>query len=144
MKPVAAPEDGRTPARPRPPRHYRQLRSSGLPRRGRVLLDPVQITGVGVGGRRSETGDAFPSDRPVLDVAIVPGLTFGVAVGKGKGAGAAVIVTRQVIPTGGLSHGDKEETVIDGITVFIQKHPSVRSEERRVGKECRSRWSPYH
>ena len=20
----------------------------------------------------------------------------------------------------------------------------VRSEERRVGKECRSRWSPYH
>ena len=22
--------------------------------------------------------------------------------------------------------------------------PQVRSEERRVGKECRSRWSPYH
>src|SRR2546427_4378159 len=22
--------------------------------------------------------------------------------------------------------------------------PSIRSEERRVGKECRSRWSPYH
>ena len=22
--------------------------------------------------------------------------------------------------------------------------PSGRSEERRVGKECRSRWSPYH
>ena len=22
--------------------------------------------------------------------------------------------------------------------------PSFRSEERRVGKECRSRWSPYH
>src|SRR2546426_9287291 len=22
--------------------------------------------------------------------------------------------------------------------------PSPRSEERRVGKECRSRWSPYH
>src|SRR2546430_4459096 len=22
--------------------------------------------------------------------------------------------------------------------------PVVRSEERRVGKECRSRWSPYH
>src|SRR5688572_505174 len=25
-----------------------------------------------------------------------------------------------------------------------QKLPLVRSEERRVGKECRSRWSPYH
>ena len=23
-------------------------------------------------------------------------------------------------------------------------HGSARSEERRVGKECRSRWSPYH
>ena len=22
--------------------------------------------------------------------------------------------------------------------------PPTRSEERRVGKECRSRWSPYH
>ena len=25
---------------------------------------------------------------------------------------------------------------------WVKKHP--RSEERRVGKECRSRWSPYH
>ena len=24
------------------------------------------------------------------------------------------------------------------------KAPLCRSEERRVGKECRSRWSPYH
>ena len=24
------------------------------------------------------------------------------------------------------------------------KIPMPRSEERRVGKECRSRWSPYH
>src|SRR5258707_9798726 len=24
------------------------------------------------------------------------------------------------------------------------RHPISRSEERRVGKECRSRWSPYH
>ena len=25
-----------------------------------------------------------------------------------------------------------------------KKDGCVRSEERRVGKECRSRWSPYH
>ena len=24
------------------------------------------------------------------------------------------------------------------------KGETIRSEERRVGKECRSRWSPYH
>ena len=28
------------------------------------------------------------------------------------------------------------------ITVPVMKQ--LRSEERRVGKECRSRWSPYH
>ena len=30
---------------------------------------------------------------------------------------------------------------IDGV---MQRACSTRSEERRVGKECRSRWSPYH
>src|SRR2546425_10643869 len=25
-----------------------------------------------------------------------------------------------------------------------REEPELRSEERRVGKECRSRWSPYH
>ena len=26
----------------------------------------------------------------------------------------------------------------------LERAAGVRSEERRVGKECRSRWSPYH
>src|SRR5258707_2976385 len=33
-------------------------------------------------------------------------------------------------------------TPLGGIEQHEQKDP--RSEERRVGKECRSRWSPYH
>src|SRR6266566_8691810 len=37
-------------------------------------------------------------------------------------------------------------TVIVGRTHGIHAEPTTfgRSEERRVGKECRSRWSPYH
>ena len=31
-----------------------------------------------------------------------------------------------------------------GKTVNADAPESTRSEERRVGKECRSRWSPYH
>src|SRR5260370_42588595 len=27
---------------------------------------------------------------------------------------------------------------------MMPHHRNMRSEERRVGKECRSRWSPYH
>ena len=32
----------------------------------------------------------------------------------------------------------------DIVELGCQFQPSLRSEERRVGKECRSRWSPYH
>src|SRR5256885_8498193 len=36
----------------------------------------------------------------------------------------------------------------DGVAIEAEKPPAhravSRSEERRVGKECRSRWSPYH
>ena len=35
----------------------------------------------------------------------------------------------------GPCSADNEDTVCDYL---------LRSEERRVGKECRSRWSPYH
>ena len=30
------------------------------------------------------------------------------------------------------------------ISVDMEGMAGIRSEERRVGKECRSRWSPYH
>ena len=41
-----------------------------------------------------------------------------------------------------FSHGDHEEQL--GRLQMLQKLRKERSEERRVGKECRSRWSPYH
>src|SRR3712207_7480745 len=34
--------------------------------------------------------------------------------------------------------------VSDGGGEFFAARQPIRSEERRVGKECRSRWSPYH
>ena len=42
--------------------------------------------------------------------------------------GTTFVVQAFKIPTGSM-----EDTLLIG-----------RSEERRVGKECRSRWSPYH
>ena len=36
---------------------------------------------------------------------------------------------------------------IVGLLIYAKVKPELdqcRSEERRVGKECRSRWSPYH
>ena len=37
------------------------------------------------------------------------------------------------------------ESTLPLLTIFYQSTRNKgRSEERRVGKECRSRWSPYH
>ena len=38
-----------------------------------------------------------------------------------------------------------EDNVIERLR-YLKEHGYIRrrSEERRVGKECRSRWSPYH
>ena len=40
-----------------------------------------------------------------------------------------------------LTIDGKNDNPIELPSVFDTQ---VRSEERRVGKECRSRWSPYH
>ena len=39
---------------------------------------------------------------------------------------------------------DKEIRVYDFLDKLGVQYQRIRSEERRVGKECRSRWSPYH
>ena len=38
---------------------------------------------------------------------------------------------------------DGKGNVLDSV-MMKDLHQLLRSEERRVGKECRSRWSPYH
>ena len=47
---------------------------------------------------------------------------------------------QQVIQFGSNLQGVLERRDADALSVLQQ----TRSEERRVGKECRSRWSPYH
>ena len=50
----------------------------------------------------------------------------------------------RIIIDGGLTR------IIDHCSYLIESDivdsdkKNIRSEERRVGKECRSRWSPYH
>ena len=56
---------------------------------------------------------------------------LGINVGDAQ-AELMKLQTKQVI-TSGLQKGESQ-------TLFER----LRSEERRVGKECRSRWSPYH
>ena len=39
---------------------------------------------------------------------------------------------------------DVKSRIFDKFYQVDGSHKAERSEERRVGKECRSRWSPYH
>ena len=36
------------------------------------------------------------------------------------------------------------QLMFNAVDIIVVGQFSGRSEERRVGKECRSRWSPYH
>ena len=57
----------------------------------------------------------------------------GIALGLLGGIGLVILVF--------VFHLQPGKPPVDVMLVIIAV---VRSEERRVGKECRSRWSPYH
>ena len=67
-------------------------------------------------------------------------------------AAYALTVQNHIVPAFGesceLPETDVQQFVLqklaNGISVKTIKDILIRSEERRVGKECRSRWSPYH
>ena len=65
---------------------------------------------------------------------------------KGIAMGAADVVPGVSGGTIAFISGIYEELVgsISKINLQAFKLLLCRSEERRVGKECRSRWSPYH
>src|SRR2546429_8874881 len=50
----------------------------------------------------------------------------------------AVQVLNPLACESGLGFVEKDQVSVGQLAVIL------RSEERRVGKECRSRWSPYH
>src|SRR5256885_10530448 len=47
-------------------------------------------------------------------------------------------------PARPLKHGTVRRAEVNEVRVVGHSEGDPRSEERRVGKECRSRWSPYH
>src|SRR3712207_9138966 len=65
---------------------------------------------------------------------------------------AAALVQRAIgdrltcvyVDHGLMREGETEQIGRDFVAITGVDLRVVRSEERRVGKECRSRWSPYH
>ena len=62
--------------------------------------------------------------------------------GRAKAQRLAQVVRESLLATAGISD---DATLTTDIKRYDDTTYSIyRSEERRVGKECRSRWSPYH
>ena len=57
---------------------------------------------------------------------------------------AIVYISMAAVICGAESWYEVEDFGNAKIDFFRERLPGLRSEERRVGKECRSRWSPYH
>src|SRR2546426_12839124 len=93
----------------------------------------------------SETAECLPSSCKVKAREEIPALSDLLIVLGGDGTllAAARLLGEHTVPIlpvnlGGL--GFLTSVTLDELYPILQQ----RSEERRVGKECRSRWSPYH
>ena len=97
-------------------------------------------------------GAAYTTVEPSADVR---GGSDIVRYETATGARTVYVTARQLVPTGGAVPLDIDDYTwsADGAQLLVftnsrrvwrQNTRGDRSEERRVGKECRSRWSPYH
>ena len=117
-----------------------------------VLLATLFITALGIWSLRSTPLDALPdlSDTQVIIRTSFPGqapqiienqVTYPLATTMLSVPGAKTV-------RGYSFFGDSFVYVLfeDGTDLYWARSRVLeyRSEERRVGKECRSRWSPYH
>ena len=92
----------------------------------------------------AERGRGTTHPNPVVGAVVV---RDGEVVGEGwherKGGPHAEVVALEA--AGEAARGATMYVTLEPCSHHGQTPPCVdRSEERRVGKECRSRWSPYH
>src|SRR5256714_13912522 len=91
----------------------------------------------------SDTGtDLLAGLNPVQREAVTAPPEVPLLVVAGAGSGKTRVLTNRVA----WLIGDHRASpfALLAITFTNKAAGEMRSEERRVGKECRSRWSPYH
>src|SRR5256884_2449377 len=93
----------------------------------------------------------FQAEDGIRDVAVTGVQTCALPISRGEGADrlderASGGACREELDRQerGQAPEDVEVVPLDDIPNGCGDDDPARSEERRVGKECRSRWSPYH
>ena len=102
-------------------------------------------------GLKNVTAGANPMDlKRGIDVAVTQVMDYLKSISKDVSNKEEIAQIGTISANNDTSIGDliseaMEKVGNEGvITVEEAKSTETRSEERRVGKECRSRWSPYH
>ena len=94
------------------------------------------------GGSAVEPSPELSQPRPALERAAAPSGARG-ALFAADAEHTALI--EKLGPVDGLVRRLRGKALYLGAGLdIVQGKQDIRSEERRVGKECRSRWSPYH
>ena len=127
-----------------------------------LTRDLVERTKVPVRQALSDAGLSLSEIDEVILVGgstRIPAVVEAVKAKTGKEPNKSVnldeVVAMGAAIQGGVITGDVKDVVLLDVTplllgietmggVFTKLINTTRSEERRVGKECRSRWSPYH
>src|SRR3989454_2399809 len=95
---------------------------------------------------RPTTGSAGRPGRIALKYGPVGGVPKGVVMIRRLllAASAGLTFVAFLAGHGVAPAADQISTALTGRVSSAEEGAMERSEERRVGKECRSRWSPYH
>ena len=104
-------------------------------------IDNLSISAAGSGNHTIQNNSVAVSSYNTTNFIAGSGITLAIADATNR---TNVTITSSA--GGGNISGSGANTQIPYFTAAntIASEAAFRSEERRVGKECRSRWSPYH
>ena len=141
-----------------PLRRYRSDDADGLTDSRVDFTAPADGAGFNAGDSVTFSGTASDAEDGDLTASLSWTSSLDGAIGSGGSFSTAAltpgphVITASVTDSGGLS--DRDAMTITGNAAQRASltapadgtgfNVGDRSEERRVGKECRSRWSPYH
>src|ERR1035437_7716446 len=92
--------------------------------------------------RRESAFDAFGTAHSSTSISAALGMALAAKI-KGEER-HAIAVTGDGAMTAGMAFEALNNAGVADCNLLVILNDNDRSEERRVGKECRSRWSPYH